>query len=153
MQKSKQNKEIKELIEENYHELKKSVSPSVARIREWRAGEKRPASWDTFCWNFLKFENRSFSKAPQIRLAQISLQHWTPRCSGPTPTEFCFLTIIFIFLIKINTNQQSFERHWASCGNSTWVEIMSMPSPKCSLSFQNHGPLNQGMNQNKNPQI
>ena len=44
MQKSKQNKEIKELIEENYHELKKSVSPSVARIREWRAEEKRPAS-------------------------------------------------------------------------------------------------------------
>ena len=36
----KQNKEIKELIEENYHELKKSMSPSVATIREWRAGEE-----------------------------------------------------------------------------------------------------------------
>lgn len=39
-QKSKQNKKVKELIEENYHELNKSVSPSVGM----ESREKRPAS-------------------------------------------------------------------------------------------------------------
>lgn len=71
----------------------------VARISERGAGERdqylETHSVDIF-FNLkdkekiatgIQVENRLFSKAPPIRLAQISPKHSTPGGSGPPPTE------------------------------------------------------------------
>lgn len=77
----------------------------------------------------IQVENRLFSKAPQIRLAQTSPKHSTPGGSGPPPTEFWEEpSILWQFYLTKLSFRSAENRNSFSDTQST-----RMPLPKCSL--------------------